>query len=249
MNETHLSSSCTLTPVPPNFITGGEPGAVGFVNDFMIPGAQAIFNDLGWAHHAYAASGIYAIKHLDETENGSVNLPAWETLDEGIAKNNMAKIRDAGGALLDREQNIVIQPYYAATGPVKFKPPGVNWLWAFWLGGVEVTRDADGKCEIGEWMSANSVHNPIPGPNPIPAGSDYGPLSFRSVVPGGRLDNKDHRWAWITHAEHGMLPRWSGTGTGAGNYSAAMRLDASDDVLHDAALIYSQTGGAGLPPW
>lgn len=77
----------------------------------------------------------------------------------------------------------------------------------------------------------------------------YGPLSFRSVVPGGRLDNAGHRWAWITHAEHGMLPRWSGTGTGAGNFTPAMRLNAVRLVLHDAAFVYSQTEGAGLPPW
>lgn len=232
-----------------NPVTGGEPGAVGFVNDFIIPGAQAIFNDLAWAHRAYAASGIYAVKHLRDTENDSVNFPAWKDLDDGISNNNMTKIRSAGEQLLDREQNIVIQPYYAAIGPVKFKPPGVNYLWAFWIGGVEVARDADGKCEIGEWISANSVQNPIPGPNPIPAGSDYGPLSFRSVVPGGRLDNAGNRWAWITHAEHGMLPRWSGTGTGAGNFSAADRLTFVRLVLHDAALAYSQTGGVGLPSW
>ena len=107
----------------------------------------------------------------------------------------------------------------------------------------------DGKCEIGEWLSANAVDNPIIGPNPIPPGSNYGPLSFRSVVPGGRLDDKDHRWAWITHAEHGMLPRWCGTGTGAGNFTSAMRLAAVARILRDSALDYSQTDGAGLPPW
>lgn len=232
-----------------NPVTGGEPGAVSFVNDFIIPGAQAIFADKAWAHRAYAASGIWAIKHINETEAGSVNLTAWETLDEGIAENAMAKILDAGGDLLDREQNVVIQPYYSTIGTVRFKPPGINYLWAFWMGGVEVTRDAEGKCEIGEWMSANAVQNPIPGPNPIPPGSEYGPLSFRSVVPGGRLDNAGHRWAWITHAEHGMLPRWSGTGTGAGNYSAVLRLAFTLQNLRQAALSYSQTGGAGLPPW
>jgi hypothetical protein len=228
-----------------NPFTGSEPGAVAFVNDFMIPGAQAIFNDLAWSHRAYAASGIYAIKHLDETEQESLDFQAWKDLDDGIANEDMAKIRDAGGALLDREQNVVIQPYYAAIGPVKFKPPGVNYFGVVWIGGVEVARDADGKCDIGEWMSANSTVNPI-----LDMGGDNDPLAFRTVVPGGRLDNAGDRWAWITHPEYGMLPRWSGTSSNsARNYSPTVRLGLSQQVLRDSAFIFTRTEGLGLPPW
>jgi hypothetical protein len=169
-------------------------------------------------------------------------MPANQTIED---RKTQPAPRDKTMAVKNRPLTLSC----STIGTVRFKPPGINYLWAFWMGGVEVTRDAEGKCEIGEWMSANAVQNPIPGPNPIPPGSEYGPLSFRSVVPGGRLDNATQRWAWISHPEQGMLPRWSGTGTGAGNYSAALRLEFTLQNLRQAALPYSQTGGVGLPPW
>jgi hypothetical protein len=236
-NDTSFTSLITGN----NSCAGGDPGSHQMLKDFMIPGAQAIFDDLAWSHRAYAASGIYAMKHLDDTENGSVRMDAWDDLDDGIANENMNLIRGAGGELLFREQWDVIQPYYEAIGAVRFVQPGFFYFGVGpWMGGVYVTPGADGKVEIGEWLSANSINNPMIG----------GP-AFRDVVPGGRIDNATQRWQWISDPAQGMLPIWTGTATVGISYTPANRLGLATQNLKASALPYTSvlTLGAGLPPW
>jgi len=217
-------------------IFGGDPGSKQFLTDFLVTGAREIFNDMGWSHFAYTSSGIWAIKHVSELNDVDADIDAWDEVDKGIHQQNEGRIREGARKLLEREQAVIMQPYYTAIAPVKLMPPGGSW--AGWIGGVAVPLDADGKAEIGEWMSANSTKNPIPG----------GP-ALRTVVPGGRLDSYPDRWKWIDDPAQGMLHLWTGQSTLGPNFTPSMRGYRVNQNLRDAALLYSYTGGEGLPYW
>ncbi len=214
-----------------------DPGSYSFLNDFLVTGAREIFNDMAWAHLAYKSSGIWALQYVEDNEGkNSVDMQAWTKIHEGIRDEDQAKMRDGAKLLLEREQKVVIQPYYVRIAPVKLKPPGGNF--ANWVGGVVVPVDADGKAEIGEWMSANTTHSPIPGG-----------VGLRDIVPGGRLDNVDHRWQWITDPARGMLPIWTGHATTGPNLDAANRMTHVGLSMHDAALNYLRAPSDSLPVW
>ena len=101
------------------------------------------------------------------------------------------------------------------------QPPQLaNWL----VGGVTVPVNASGLANAGEWLSANSNKNPIPG----------GP-TFRAVVPNGRLDTFNDRWAWTSNATNGMLERWTGASTAGPNLDAASRLQRTNLSMRAAA--------------
>ena len=115
---------------------------------------------------------------------------------------------------------------------------GVRWINAAlsWLFGFEVVAEDPGLgANVGEWLSANAKKNPMPG----------GP-AFRSVVPGGRVDNYEDRWTWTNNSANGMLQIWTGDATDvtAPKFSAGKRLSENNKTMYSAASPYSfDTGG------
>jgi len=71
---------------------------------------------------------------------------------------------------------------------------------------------------------------------------------FRDVVPGGRIDIYNDRWAWTNNAANGMLQIWTGDATSATapKFDAAKRLSESNKTMRSAAAAYS-FDPAGLP--
>lgn len=69
---------------------------------------QAIFDDLGWQHLAYAHGGIQALEAIHATDPHTVNnyhLDAWRLVADG---RDAEALRD----FADYEQNRILQPYY-----------------------------------------------------------------------------------------------------------------------------------------
>jgi hypothetical protein len=90
---------------------------------------------------------------------------------------------------------------------------------------------------VGEWLSANALKNPMPGG-----------LAFRTVVPGGRIDNFNDRWEWTSNPTNGMLQIWTGEATGATipKFDATRRLSENNKTMYSAGSAYSFDSG-GLP--
>ncbi len=49
--------------------------------------AEAVYKDISWQFRAHEASGLYALRHAAEGQNGIevINLPVWEALDMATA--------------------------------------------------------------------------------------------------------------------------------------------------------------------
>ena len=90
---------------------------------------------------------------------------------------------------------------------------------------------------VGEWLSANSIKNPMPG----------GP-AFRDTVPRGRIDVFAQRWKWINNPKDGMLQIWTGVATApsAPKFNAAKRMKENNKSMYSAASAYTFDVG-GLP--
>jgi hypothetical protein len=223
---------------------GGYGAGTYFLTRGLLCGGQkAIFTDKAWAHRAYMASGIGALDwvRLQTFANPPTDFAAWGNLDTGILNQDQGAINLANQSLLQREQRDVVQEYYSlfATSKWMNQPKsGVSWIDAAfsWLLGFEVVAEDPGLgANVGEWLSENAKKNPMPG----------GP-AFRSVVPGGRVDNYQDRWTWTNNATNGMLQIWTGAATGATapKFSAAKRLSENNKTMYSGASAYSfDTGG------
>ena len=208
-----------------------------FLDDLLMTGNKEIFLDLGWGHHAYAASGIWALNYIEDSTAAAdrvtiTDFDAWEKIDAGIAENNINKMSEGALDLLKREQDFVMQRYYNVVTTLKLRPPPL----AKFIGAVAVTKDKDGLVNAGEWLSANATRNPMPG----------GP-ALRDGHPTRRLDRFADRWAWINNPENGMWQRWMGTSSQGPNFDKDIRALKNLERLRDAAMRFSFTSGEMLP--
>jgi hypothetical protein len=203
-----------------------------FIEGLLLDGQKRIFNDKAWAHRAYKSSGIGALKHVETSNILATNFAAWRLMDLGIYNNNQSNIVAANGDLLRREQQEVVQQNYDIVQNLQIRQPpahpSIN-------GGVMVAVDANGLANAGEWLSANSNNNPLPG----------GP-GFRATIPGGRLDFFGDRWAWTSNGTNGMLQIWTGASTSAPGFNAGMRASENGKTIKSAASAYSYDP-SGLP--
>jgi len=205
------------------------------VRGLLLGGQKKIFEDMGWAHRAYIGSGRWALDWVDQnTIQKPTDFAAWRDLYEGIESSNQNKINIANRDLLLREQRDVVQSSYTsfATNGWFLQPrTGYNWLnnIASWLLNFQVVAEDPGLgANVGEWLSANALRNPMPG----------GP-AFRATVPNGRIDSFNDRWAWTNNSINGMLQIWTG-------YSAGQRLSENNKTMYSGAAAYSFDTG-GLP--
>ena len=152
-----------------------DPGVQIFIKGLLLGGQKNIFADKAWAHRAYKASGIGALNYIDDSEvNKSTDYNAWRLLNSGIFNDNQNMIFAANGNLLRREQQEVVQQNYDIIQNLQiYQPPARPYI----NGGVDVPVDSNGLANAGEWLSANSNNNPLPG----------GP-GFRATLPEGRLE-------------------------------------------------------------
>jgi len=220
-------------PIPP--FDDRDYGLEVVIDLFLLDGNKTIFLDMAWAHRAYLASGMRALDFVKDNELPlQANFEAWRKIDNGISGGNTALINEGNDALLKREQEVVMQPiYFNRLANTWIKQPPLQ----SWLGAVAVPENSNGLGNAGEWFSANSNKNPMPG----------GP-GFRATVPNGRIDNFLNRWTWIHNTSNGMLQIWTGdaTGVGAPKFNPATRLLQNNKTITTAVTPYSIDPG-GLP--
>jgi hypothetical protein len=221
----------------------GGAGTNWLIKGLLCNGQLEIFGDKAWAHRAYVASGIWALKHIEQTDTQSLDYRIWRDLAQGIFDEDPYQIEFASRDLLLREQRDIIQESYTvfATNKIIYQPR-IDMPWVGnpldWLFGFEtVAEAAPGYAWTGEWLSANSKNNPMPGGK-----------EFRVVVPGGRVDKFPDRWAWSGDFLDGMFNIWSGsvTGQGSPSFSRAQRQMEAQKSMHEAALPYA-FDDPGLP--
>ena len=204
------------------------------VRGLLLGGQKKIFEDKAWAHRAYMASGRWALDWVETQNRTATNFDAWRSLYSGIEETDQSKINNANRDLLLREQRDVVQSSYTsfATNGWFLQPrTGYNWLnnIAAWLLNFQVVAEDPGLgANVGEWLSANALRNPMPG----------GP-AFRTTVPNGRIDVFNDRWAWTNNSTNGMLQIWTG-------FSAGQRLSENNKTMYSGAAAYSFDTG-GLP--
>lgn len=196
-------------------IVGGDPGSSQFLCDFMVTGARAIFEDMGWAHLAYASSGMWALEYVFQTNNSLVNLEVWEKLDEGIHNQNSADLRESAGLLLNREQAVVMQPYYTAIAPGQIETAcsivlGSRWFFDFlgwWSSGASRSRwqSGDRRMDVREFNQ--KPYSWRPGPENCRARWATGPL-YRSLA----MDHRFHSGhaSFMDRAKHRGAELYSG---------------------------------------
>ena len=223
---------------------GYGAGTYSLTRGLLCGGQKAIFTDKAWVHRAYMASGIWALHWTKDNGSPEVtDFDAWDALDVGIHTEDQFAINLANRNLLQREQRDVVQEYYTLYATTKWMnqpKSSVSWIDAAvsWLLGFEVvTEDPGLGANVGEWLSANSKKNPMPG----------GP-SFRAIVPGGRIDSYNDRWAWTSNPANGMLEIWTGDSTAAipTPFNAAKRMTENNKTMYSASAAYSFDSG-GLP--
>ena len=229
-----MTSWWQLQQVP---AVGGVDGGFGtelFIDGLLLSGQKAIYADKAWAHRAYFASSKWALDWLENENPDATNYRSWRSLYSGVEESDQDAINAANHDLLQREQRDVVQSYCFDYTTTKFmKQPALQ----SWVGAVAVAENSNGLVNIGEWLSANANKNPMPG----------GP-KFRDVVPGGRIDNYQHRWNWTANSANGMLLIWTGKATdvSAPKYNAGQRLIENNKKMYSAAAVYSYDVG-GLP--
>jgi hypothetical protein len=214
------------------FIFGArDVGTQWFINGLLLRGQRHIFDDKAWCHHAYMASGIWAIKHAVLVDGSDItNVDAWEDIDKGIRTADQLKINNGNGKLLLREQELVVQQDYEFIRGVWLRQPPAAAAW--WFGATLVPVNAMGVANAAEWLSANSAKNPL---NPIPPHTP----AFLTSVPGGRLDRFVDRWAWTSNPTNGMLELWTGTSSAGPNFDSTKRMLHVDKSMRSAAGVYA----------
>lgn len=215
------------------------------VQGLLLGGQKKIFEDKAWAHRAYLASGRWS---LDWVRNNTVGLPptdfaAWDRLYLGIESSDQGEINIANHDLLLREQRDVVQESYNVFATnLWFHQPRTGYSWLnnilAWLLNFQVVAEDPGLgANVGEWLSANSLNNPMPG----------GP-AFRVTVPNGRIDAFPDRWQWTNNANDGMLQIWIGDAASPSGpaFNAGTRLSENNKSMYSASAAYSFDVG-GLP--
>ncbi len=150
-------------------------------------GNKLIFEDLGWQHRAYVASGLKSLEYVNREDPAVGALPvemeAWEQIDEGIRINNLEIVNAGSLILLRREQEFIIQPVYNAISTIKL--------------------------HLADFFTALNYDDALSflAENPIPRGKPFSEL----VV--GNLAVFADRWAWIHEpgGTEGMFQIWGGT--------------------------------------
>ena len=179
------------------------------VKGLLLGGQEKIFEDKAWAHRAYISSGRWALQYVRDNSVGApaTDYNAWDQLYLGIQEKDQRLINASNGDLLLREQRDVVQSSYFtyATRGWFYQPRTYTWLdgIAAWLLNFKIVNEHPKLgANVGEWLSANSIKNPMPG----------GP-AFRDTVPRGRIDVFAQRWKWINNPKDGMLQIWTGVAT------------------------------------
>ncbi len=162
----------------------GIPAYLANARDFqsqLMTGNRVIFDDLGWQHRAFVASGVYALKHVNAKDPAvstlPVNIDAWDQIEEGISPGrDPALIKNGSIELLRREQQFIIQPIYDAIKLIDIRLTDIGY----------------------EGVLSVLAENPIPGG-----------LAFSDLVAGSLAVFED-RWSWIDGSSEGMFQIWVG---------------------------------------
>jgi hypothetical protein len=166
-------------------------GELKFMENRLLTMQKAIFEDLGWQHEAFNKGGIKAMRDLNANGQLTANeLKVWEDINSGDA----ARVKSGNEALLKREQQNVLEPYY---DQIRSRGP---------LGA------------IGKGMSVALsllAESPVPGGKAfrdvvkydvyvdVPFVGDDKDIKVATVP--GDITKFDDRWSWI---KNDMLPKY-----------------------------------------
>jgi uncharacterized protein YukE len=159
---------------------------------------KAIYDDLAWKHVAYSIGGIGLMRQLaSEGQLGRTELAPWEN----IASGDPGRIADGNEALLRREQEQIVQPYYD-----------------------EMRNHHGVSGDVFTYTSTVMAEDPVPGghayrdlyrlhvqfdaPTPQVPFTSWPPqphVDISTPLPDGNLSNFDDRWRWI---QQDMLPHY-----------------------------------------
>lgn len=155
------------------------------VRDFqtqLMIGNKLIFEDLGWQHRAYVASGVKSLDYVNREDPAigalPVDIEAWEQIDEGIRINNLEIVNAGSLILLRREQEFIIQPVYDAISLINIP-------------------SALGYDDALSWLAEN----------PIPRGRPFSEL----VVGNLAVFGDRWAWIHEPGGTEGMFQIWGGT--------------------------------------
>ena len=158
----------------------------------MIQGNKDIFLDMAWAHHAYASSGISALRYVQDTQSAtepdSTDYSAWEELNTGIRNIDPVLLNKGNKDILYREQDVVMQPLWDAMKLVWLPSNKIEqFLTINVIGGMAYPpTNADDEINMDEMFSLNSK-------NPIDRLKGPG---IQEVIPNGRMSTFADRWEW-----------------------------------------------------
>lgn len=83
----------------------------------LMKGNKDIFLDLAWQHRAYAASGILALKFVDDNDETlglrAVQMVDWISINKGFWQDSLFKSSIGARELLRREQRFIIDAVYS----------------------------------------------------------------------------------------------------------------------------------------
>jgi hypothetical protein len=167
-----------------------------FQSQLMIAN-KSIYEDLAWQHRAYVASGIEALRYVDQLDNPledtrNVDINDWEEIDKAIQEQEtLGDLLEPNKNLLQREQRSILQPIYEKIKGIEIAVKGT-------LAGHQFTLPLP--FDYAQLMSIMTK-------NPIPGGK-----SFNEFIPNGNIAEFFDRWEWIgSDTDEGMYRIWVGS--------------------------------------
>lgn len=103
--DIHFQIEAKIGAGNPTVFGGFEIGSLAVMEMRLIEAQQAIFEDLAWQHQAFVEKGL---KELEAFQG--VPISAWRD----IASNDSARVWHGNKALLRREQEVILAPFYQA---------------------------------------------------------------------------------------------------------------------------------------
>ncbi|GAB10221.1 hypothetical protein GOARA_053_00480 [Gordonia araii NBRC 100433] len=173
-----------------------SPTDLEFFESTLLGMQKKIFMDQASQHEAFLSGGMEEIERMRLA--GAINDQshlAWSRIDEGLATDNQAKIREGNRALLWREQHDIIDSDYQA---LKSHPiTGLAFTYGMTVAGSPSIPGADAFSEVFPYE--------VTVPAPVGPFGLYGHVDTTITLPDGNIADFDSRWNLI---EKDTLPAY-----------------------------------------
>lgn len=108
--DTQFLIEAKISAGNPTIAGGFEIGTLGELQMRLIEAQRSIFEDLAWQHQAFVEAGLPEL-----VAHPGVPVDAWRD----IASGDAARVRNGNKALLRREQEVILAPFYQAVRDMK----------------------------------------------------------------------------------------------------------------------------------